>query len=113
MLALLLDAITKAILNMSTPGTREDKATASQTDEELDRMWNVLVWNDPVNGMDYVIFVFQRIFGYTVDLARKLMLEVHHEGKSLVASEPREKAEMYVSQLHQYGWQATMERQEG
>jgi len=98
---------------MPNPGTKERKATDTESQESLDRLWNVLVWNDPINEMTYVVFVFQKLFGYSVDLARKLMLEVHHDGKSLVASEEREKAEMYVSQLHQYGLQATMERQEG
>jgi ATP-dependent Clp protease adaptor protein ClpS len=98
---------------MPQPETKERIAQQTETEDELDRMWNVIVWNDPINNMAYVVFVFQKLFGYSADLARKLMLEVHEQGKSLVASEDREKAEMYVSQLHQYGLQATMERQEG
>ena len=100
-------------LPMPNPSTRERKATRTETDESLDRLWNVIVWNDPINEMTYVVFVFQKVFGYSVELARKLMLEVHEQGRSLVASEEREMAEMYVSQLHQYGLQASMERQEG
>lgn len=76
-------------------------------------LWDVIVWNDPVNLMTYVVFVFQRIFGYPVALARKLMLEVHHAGKSVVSTEPREKAEHHVHQLHSYGLQATMRKHDG
>lgn len=77
---------------------------------EPDPPWDVIVWDDPVNLMSYVVFVFRKVFGYEEPVARKLMLEVHHHGRALVASEPREKAEMYVHQLHAHGLQATMER---
>jgi ATP-dependent Clp protease adaptor protein ClpS len=82
------------------------------TDEHIshDGPWDVIVWDDPVNLMSYVVFVLRRIFGYPEPVARKLMLEVHRRGKALVASEPREQAEMYVQQLHAYGLQATMQR---
>ncbi|HEX9766342.1 MAG TPA: ATP-dependent Clp protease adapter ClpS [Nitriliruptorales bacterium] len=72
--------------------------------------WDVIVWDDPVNLMSYVVWVFRKIFGFTEPVARKLMLDVHKRGKALVASEPREQAELYVQQLHGYGLQATMER---
>lgn len=75
-----------------------------------DAPWDVLVWDDPVNLMSYVVFVFRRVFGYPEPVARKLMLEVHHQGRALVASEPREQAELYVQQLHGYGLHATMQR---
>ena len=75
-----------------------------------DAPWDVVVWDDPVNLMSYVVFVFRRVFGYPEPVARKLMLEVHQRGKALVASEPREQAEMYVRELHGYGLQATMQR---
>ena len=75
-----------------------------------DGPWDVIVWDDPVNLMSYVVFVFRRVFGYPEPVARKLMLEVHRRGKALVASEPREQAEMYVQQLHGYGLQATTQR---
>lgn len=75
-----------------------------------DRPWDVIVWDDPVNLMSYVVFVLRRVFGYSEPVAHKLMLEVHNLGKATVASEPRERAEMYVQQLHGYGLQATMER---
>jgi len=75
-----------------------------------DSPWDVIVWDDPVNLMSYVVFVLRRVFGYPEPVARKLMLEVHNLGRALVASEPREKAEMYVQQLHGYGLHATMQR---
>lgn len=58
--------------------------------------------------MTYVVFVFQKVFGFNRSLANKLMLEVHHQGKAVVATEPREKAEHHAHQLHGYGLQATI-----
>lgn len=84
----------------------------TETDALLDKVWNVVVWDDPVNLMSYVVYVLQRVFGYPRELANKLMLEVHHQGKSLVASEPREQAELHMHQLHQYGLRATLQRSE-
>lgn len=72
--------------------------------------WDVIVWDDPVNLMSYVVFVFRRLFGFPEEKARRLMLQVHREGRALVATEPREQAEYYVQQLHGYGLQATMQR---
>jgi ATP-dependent Clp protease adaptor protein ClpS len=74
-----------------------------------DRPWVVIVWNDPVNLMDYVVYVFQKLFGYSREKATKLMLEVHREGKSAVAHGSREKAEIDVARLHAHGLWATME----
>jgi len=82
----------------------------TDTDVLVDRPWDVVVWDDPVNLMSYVVFVFRRVFSFPEDVARKLMLEVHHQGRALVASEPREQAEFYVQQLHGYGLHATMQR---
>jgi len=80
------------------------------TDEALgtDRPWIVIVWNDPINLMSYVTYVFQKLFGYSKEKATKLMLDVHHRGKAVVSSGPREKAEMDVYRLHAYGLWATM-----
>jgi len=85
-------------------------AGASETTDELAPLFDLLVWNDPVNLMTYVVFVLQRIFGFNRELATKLMLEVHRNGKSLVATEPREKAEHHLAQLHGYGLQATLRK---
>jgi len=76
------------------------------------RPWNVVVWDDPVNLMSYVVYVFQKLFGFDDALANKKMLEVHHDGRSIVATVERERAEFFVTRLHAYGLQATMERAE-
>ncbi len=85
---------------------------APLTDEavETDLPWDVIVWDDPVNLMSYVVYVLRKVFGFDEPLARKLMLEVHNNGKALVASEPRDTALGYVERLHAHGLQATMER---
>lgn len=75
-----------------------------------DRPWLVVVWNDPINLMSYVTYVFQKLFGYSFATAERLMLEVHHRGRAVVASGPRERAELDVARLHRHGLWATMER---
>ncbi len=97
---------------MPRTATKTRPAVETRTLTEQEPLWNVIVWNDPVNLMNYVVLVFQRVFGYSRELATKLMLEVHNAGRSLVASEPREQAEMHVTQLHQHGLQATMQKQD-
>ena len=72
--------------------------------------WLVIVWNDPVNLQNYVVMVLQKLFGYSLAKATKLMLEVHNDGKSVVAHGSREKAEIDVARLHAAGLWATMER---
>lgn len=74
-----------------------------------DRPWIVIVWNDPINLMSYVAFVFQKLFGYSKEKATSLMLDVHHKGRAVVSSGPREKAELDVFRLHEHGLWATME----
>ena len=74
-----------------------------------DRPWIVIVWNDPINLMSYVTFVFQKLFGYTKSKAEKLMLDVHLKGKAVVSSGPKEKAELDVFRLHEHGLWATMQ----
>ncbi len=78
--------------------------------EALDSGYVVIVWNDPVNLMDYVTHVFMRVFGWNRQKAEVHMLEVHHKGRSVVARESFEKAEHYVHQLQSYHLQATMEK---
>jgi ATP-dependent Clp protease adaptor protein ClpS len=81
----------------------------SQADQiEYDRPWVVIVWNDPINLMSYVTFVLQKLFGYGRQKATRLMLQVHQEGKAVVASGSREKAEYDVARLHAHGLWATM-----
>jgi ATP-dependent Clp protease adaptor protein ClpS len=75
---------------------------------ERDKPWIVIVWNDPINLMSYVTLVFQKLFGYSREKATQLMLQVHNEGKAVVSSGTREKAEYDVSRLHAHGLWATM-----
>jgi ATP-dependent Clp protease adaptor protein ClpS len=77
---------------------------------DLDAPWIVLVWNDPINLMSYVTFVFQKLFGYSLEKATALMLDVHEKGRAVVSSGPREKAELDVSRLHEHGLWATMQQ---
>ena len=77
---------------------------------DIARPWNVVVWNDPVNLMTYVVLVFRKLFGYSEATATKLMLQVHNEGRAIVASEPRERAEIAVYRLHHHGLWATLEQ---
>ena len=78
----------------------------------LDRPWVTVVWNDPVNLMSYVSFVFESYFGYPRSKAEKLMLEVHEDGKSTVSSGSREEMERDVQAMHEHGLWATMEKAE-
>ena len=79
---------------------------------EPDRPWLVIVWNDPINLMSYVTFVFQKLFGYSLPKATKLMLDVHHKGKAVVSSGPQEKAELDCFRLHAHGLWATITKSE-
>ena len=76
----------------------------------VDRPWVTVVWNDPVNLMSYVTYVFETYFGYSRKKAEKLMLEVHNDGRSTVSSGSREEMERDVQAMHEYGLWATMEK---
>lgn len=92
------------------PGIAPSETTGEDVDHERDRPWNVIVWNDPVTLMSYVVFVLRKLFGYDEAMATKLMLQVHEEGRAVVASGTREKSEADVSRLHAHGLHATMSR---
>ena len=77
---------------------------------EADRPWQVVVWNDPVNLMSYVVWVFRKLFGHPLELATRLMLQVHNQGRAIVSSGPLEKAELDCHRLHHYGLWATLEQ---
>jgi len=102
----------RTAVSQKAPRTRTKVAPAveERTDTLVSRPWNVIVWDDPVNLMSYVVWVFQKLFGWPMDEATRHMLEVHTKGRSIVASEARETAEHYVTRLHGYGLQATLER---
>ena len=78
-----------------------------------DRPWQTVVWNDPVNLMSYVTFVFQQYFGFNKKKAEKKMLEVHEDGRSVVSSGTREEMERDVQAMHEYGLWATLEKSDG
>ena len=77
-----------------------------------DRPWKVIVWDDPVNLMQYVTYVFRKLFGFSQEKAHRLMMEVHVDGRAVVSSGTREKAENDVFRLHEHGLWATMEKDE-
>ncbi len=95
-------------MSAATPETIEELRADEATD--LERPWLVIVWNDPINLMSYVTWVFQKLFGYSFEKATKLMLDVHHKGRAVVASGPREKAELDVYRLHAHGLWATLSK---
>jgi ATP-dependent Clp protease adaptor protein ClpS len=100
------------IASMGAPTTAPVEVDEPRQDDhvDLDRPWIVIVWNDPINLMSYVTFVFQKLFGYSYDKATQLMLDVHHKGKAVVSSGPRERAEVDVFRLHEHGLWATLQQ---
>jgi ATP-dependent Clp protease adaptor protein ClpS len=94
--------------SLAAPAEIEVERTAEEDYVERDRPWIVVVWNDPVNLMSYVTFVLQKLFGYSREKATKLMLQVHNDGKAVVSSGTREKAEHDVARLHAHGLWATL-----
>ena len=91
---------------IAEPGTSVEEKTGT----DLDLPWNVIVHNDPITTMNYVTMVFQKIFQFARDKAEKHMMEVHQNGRSIVWSGAREKAEFYVQQLHAFQLLATLEK---
>ena len=94
------------------PTVAPERLQIEETNEQddPDRPWLVIVWNDPINLMSYVTWVFQRLFGYSKSKATKLMLDVHHKGRAVVSSGSREKAELDCFRLHGYGLWATLSK---
>lgn len=90
-----------------------DEVVAPDVDEILgvDKPWIVIVWDDPVNLMTYVVLVFRRLFGFSKAKATRLMLQVHNQGKAVVSSGTREEAEFDCRRLHEHGLWATVEQQ--
>ena len=75
-----------------------------------DSPWVTIVFNDPVNLMSYVTYVFRSYFGYSPAKAKKLMMEVHNEGKSVVATGTREQMERDTVAMHGFGLWATCKK---
>lgn len=76
----------------------------------IDKPWITIVWDDPVNLMNYVTFVFMKLFGYSKEKAHELMMKVHTEGRAVVSSGTREEMERDVQRLHEHGLWATLQR---
>lgn len=91
----------------ATPGTVLEEVLRERAVEAP--RWIVIVWNDPINLMSYVTFVFRKLFGYSEPHARQLMLRVHHEGRAVVSGGTRERCEHDVARLHAHGLWATMQ----
>jgi ATP-dependent Clp protease adaptor protein ClpS len=93
---------------MTAPVEVDEPTSDRKIDPE--RPWVVIVWDDPINLMQYVTFVFQKLFGYPREKAEALMWDVHTKGKAVVSQGPREKAELDVFRLHEHGLWATMQQ---
>ena len=91
------------------PAPAEVDQPISGTETATEAPWIVLVWNDPINLMSYVTFVLQKLFGYPKDKAEVLMLQVHNEGRAVVANGDRTECELHVFRLHEHGLWATMQ----
>ena len=88
------------------PGTSE--RIELDTTSDISRVWQTVVWNDPVNLMSYVVHVFREYFGFPRDKAERLMLAVHQEGRAVVAQGAREQMELHARAMHDYGLWATV-----
>jgi ATP-dependent Clp protease adaptor protein ClpS len=89
--------------------TRVDRPEVEEV-VAVDRPWMTVVWNDPVNLMSYVTYVFETYFGYSRSKAEKLMLQVHREGKAIVSHGSREEMERDVQAMHGYSLWATLQK---
>jgi ATP-dependent Clp protease adaptor protein ClpS len=91
-----------------TTAPTELERPASDEDTVVDRPWITIVWNDPVNLMSYVTYVFMTYFKYPREKAERLMWQVHHDGRSVVSNGSREEMERDVTAMHSYGLWATL-----
>ncbi|MEM1059524.1 MAG: ATP-dependent Clp protease adapter ClpS [Verrucomicrobiota bacterium] len=96
----------------ASPEVTPDVDVEEKVEEAFDKGWQVVVWDDPVNLMSYVVFVFKKVLGMNESEATKHMLEVHEKGKSAVAKDNKERAEFLVHRFHGFGLNATMEQAE-
>lgn len=95
---------------LSAAQATPEAVEATEILEAEDRPWVTVVWDDPVNLMHYVAYIFQKLFGYSKAKATELMLKVHNEGRAVVSSGSRDKMEQDVRRLHAAGLWATMQR---
>ena len=99
-----------ANVTMSAAQATPEAVEYTEILEAEDRPWVTVVWDDPVNLMHYVAYIFQKLFGYSKAKATELMLKVHNEGKAVVSSGSRDRMEHDVQRLHACGLWATMQR---
>ena len=96
------------------PDTQESTQTGTVTSTDVlsapDIPWNLVIWNDPVNLMSYVSYVFRSYFGYPREKANKLMMDVHTLGKAVVSSGTREEMETDANAMHGFGLWATVQK---
>ena len=99
---------------MSGPSVTRERKTVVRDELDIDprvaRHWVVVVWNDPVNLMTYVTYVFRKLFGYSHARAHALMLQVHREGRAVVSGGTQERCEHDASRLHAHGLWATIQQ---
>ncbi len=95
---------------MTAPVITPERTEEPEVVGEPGRPWVAVVWNDPVNLMSYVRRVFEKLFGYSRDEAHRLMMQVHEEGRSAVATGSREQVEAHVAALHAHGLWATLQQ---
>jgi ATP-dependent Clp protease adaptor protein ClpS len=93
---------------MTAPAIERTRSPESDKDIDLERPWVAIVWNDPINLMSYVAWVFQKLFGYSKEKANELMLDVHNKGRAAVSTGSREQVEHDVERLHAAGLWATV-----
>jgi ATP-dependent Clp protease adaptor protein ClpS len=97
---------------MMTMSTAPAEVERPEVETTPDRPWVTIVWDDPVNLMEYVTHVFQKLFGYPKPKAQRLMLQVHNEGRAAVSAGTREQMENDVQRLHAAGLWATLQKDE-
>jgi ATP-dependent Clp protease adaptor protein ClpS len=90
----------------SLPSSDADLETSLEVAPDVP--WITLVWNDPVNLMSYVSYVFRTYFGFSTEEAERLMLQVHNDGRAVVATGPREEMERHTEAMHEFGLWATV-----
>lgn len=92
---------------MTTAPTELERPTSDE-DTLVDRPWITIVWNDPVNLMSYVTYVFMTYFKYPKEKAERLMWQVHNDGRAVVSNGSREEMERDVTAMHSFGLWATL-----
>lgn len=87
-----------------------DERTRVESEIAPDLPWITIVWNDPINLMSYVTYVFMTYFKYDRAKAERLMMDVHEKGRAVVSSGTREEMERDVAAMHSFGLWATLQR---